>query len=228
METKIMNRLNGYDRHFKGRFLLLHRKLLSDSEYVLWDLGFSALADWDDKNHPGDYGSFSYPFKEIGYLLGWHESKVGRKAKKLFALGFWVKKERRIFVSGFEIRNRLAQIVEKEKVVDLQHQLANLQLGNAKPQESDVNLQEESSKGNGHISAQDHAILQEPFPKAPLSSFKCGCNYRNGHRSDEEYQRLSEDPSNSDIGEMKLYDETLWETMGVCPHGEKRYANTNR
>lgn len=226
MDAKIMNRLRGYDRHFRGRFLLLHNKVLTDEEVILWDLSYSCLADWD-KSHGETYGSFEYGWEEIGLLLSWSESKVSRNSKKLLLLGFWRKQCKRIYVAGFELRERLAQITKEEKVIDLQKELAKMQLSGASLQEQVANPQVEDLKGNGQVSAQDHANLQEPNPKIPLSSFKCDCNVRNGRRSDEEYQRMLEkDPNGSDVKEMQEMDESIWESTGICSHGEKRYAKS--
>lgn len=220
--TKIMNRLNGYDPHFRGRFLLLRRKLLSDSEFILWDLGFSSLAEWDRKNHdPKDYGSFNYQKTEIGYLLGWHKSKVSRKAEKLITLGLWVERDNRIFVNGFDIRDNFAQISKNKKVIDLQEYVAILQPVVAEPQPPVADLQRQTSKGSRVVSPQSVAILQPPRPKASLVSFK---NEFNGHRSDEEYQEIyGQNPNGLSTEDMKLADESIWESMGIGPHGEKRY-----
>ena len=210
--TKIMNRLNGYDPHLRGRFLLLHRKLLSDSEFILWDLGFSALADWDSKNHdPKDYGSFNYQKTEIGYLLGWHKSKVSRKAKKLFTLGLWVERDNRIFVNGFDIRDNFAQISKDKKVIDLQEYVAILQPPVAEPQPPVADLQRQTPKGNGAVSPQSVAILQPPRPKAPLVSFKSEFNVC---KSEEDYQRTWKEmgcPLDFTVDDMRWIDTNIRE-----------------
>lgn len=208
--TKIMNRLHGYDTHFRGRFLLLRNKLLTDSEFILWDLSFSALAEWDKKNHdPKDYGSFDFQQTEIGYLLGWHKSKVSHKAKKLFALGLWTERDGRVFVKGFDIRDNFAGISRSRKIIDLQEQIAILQPAVAEPQPPVADLQWQTPKGNGAVSPQSVAILQPPRPKAPLVSFK---NEFNVVRSNEEYLKMwEENPDGLSIEDMKWIDQNIKE-----------------
>ena len=211
MDKKIMNRLNGYDRHFRGRFLLLHRKLLSDSEFILWDLGFSALADWDDKNHdPKEYGSFSLTQTDIGYLLGWSKTKVSNKAKKLVSLGLWVKKNGRFFVNGFDIRDGFAQIAREKKVIDLQEHVSNLKLSVSKPHTQVPNMRQQPSKGNGVIPPRTVSKLKQPLPKAPLVSYKSEFNVV---RSDKEYQKMWEEkPDGLSIEDMKWLDANICES----------------
>lgn len=190
--------------------MLLRRKLLSDSEFILWDLGFSALAEWDKKNHdPKDYGSFGFQLTEIGYLLGWHKSKVSHKAKKLFALGLWTKRNGRVFVNGFDIRDNFAQISRSKKIIDLQEQVAISQPEVAKPQPSVVIPQQQTSKGNGVVSPQSVAILQQPQIKAHLVSFKSEFNVV---RSDEEYLKMwEENPDGLSIEDMRWIDQNIKE-----------------
>jgi len=209
-----MNRLHGYDTHFRGRFLLLRSKLLTDSEFVLWDLSFSALAEWDKKNHdPKDYGSFNFQLTEIGYLLGWHKSKVSHKAKKLFTLGLWTKRNGRVFVKGFDIRDNFAGITKDKKTIDLQEQVAFLQPEVAKIQPSVAISQRHISKENGLVSPHGVAILQRPYPKAPLVSFKSEFNVL---RSDEEYQKMwEENPNGLCIEDMKWVDQNIKENAQI-------------
>lgn len=204
-----MNRLNGYDRHFKGRFLLIRRKLLSDSEFILWDLSFSALAEWDKENHdPENYGSFDFQLTEIGYLLGWHKSKVSHKARKLFELGLWTKRNGRVFVNGFDIRDNFAEIARSKKVIDFQEQVAILQPEIAKSQHSVVISQHETPKRNGVVSPQSVAILQQQSSKTDLVSFKSKSNVL---RSDEEYQRMwEENPNGLSIEDMRWIDKNIY------------------
>jgi len=209
-----MNRLNGYDTHFRGRFLLLRSKLLTDSEFILWDLSFSALAEWDKKNHdPENYGSFDFQQTEIGYLLGWHKSKVCNKAKRLFALGLWKRKNCRVFVNGFEIRDNFAQISRDRKIIDLQERVAIPQPEVAKTQPQDAIPQRHISKENGVVSPYGVAILQQPCTKAPLVSFKSEFNVL---RSDEEYQKMwEENPNGLSIEDMRWIDQNIKENARI-------------
>lgn len=211
METKIMNRLRGYDRHFRGRFLLLHNKALKDQELILWDLSYSCLADWD-KSHGETYGSFEYDWVEIGLLLSWSGTKVGRNSKKLFLLGLWRRQGKRVYVAGFDLRDNFAQITKEEKVIDLQRELAKMQLPDANSQNQVADLNDRVSKGNGQISDQERAVLHENHTKAALVSSKGEC------KSDEEYRRYWEEigcPSNFDISDMKWIDANTYEEKNL-------------
>lgn len=208
MDKKIMNRLNGYDRHFKGRFLLLHRRLLSDSEFVLWDLGFSALADWDDKNHdPREYGSFNFTQTDIGYLLGWSKTKVSNKVEKLLSLGLWTKRDGRFFVNGFGIRDEFAQIAKERKVIDLQEHISNSKLSVSKKQTQITSMKQQPSKGNGVVPSKTVSKMKQPSSRVPLVSYK---NEFYVVRGDEEYQKMwEENPDGLSIEDMKWIDANL-------------------
>lgn len=82
--NKLQSRLKGYNRNFRGRFLLLQQKYLSPSEFVVWDLCYSVLADWDKRNHANLYSSFDYTHAEIAFLLGNDPSTVSKIMKTLF------------------------------------------------------------------------------------------------------------------------------------------------
>lgn len=205
-----MNRLNGYDRHFRGRFLFLHKKLLSDQEYILWDLSYSCLADWD-KSHGDLYGSFEYALWEIGMLLGWSASKVSRNDDKLYSLGLWKKRGDRIYVVNFDGRDRLAEIVKEKRIVDLQEQIAISQPEIAEPQRSVAVPQQQTPKRNGAVSPQSVAILQQPSIKASLVSFK---GEFKSYKSEEDYKRIWEEmgcPLSFTIDDMKWIDRNVRE-----------------
>lgn len=210
--TKIMNRLNGYDRHFKGRFLSLHRKLLSDSEYVLWDLSFSVLAEWDKKNHdPEEYGSFVFTQADIGYLLGWSKTKVSNKAKKLVSSGLWVEKDGRLFVSGFGIRDEFSQIAKERKVIDLQEYVSNLKPTVSKQNTQVPNMKQQVSKGNGVIPLKTVSVLKQLNSKAPLVSFKSEFNVC---KSESDYQRIWKEmgcPLDFTVDDMRWIDTNIRE-----------------
>lgn len=141
-------RLKGYDRHFKGRFLLLQKGFLTQGEYVLWDLGWSVLADWD-KGHPEIYGTFGHTWEEIGLMLGCSASKVSRDSNTLFGKGLWGKTPGgRVKVCGFEISKSLAAMTEEDGIVDIQKYLAETKTGSAETQRGSADTHENLSKGD--------------------------------------------------------------------------------
>jgi len=83
---KITNRLVGFNKFFRGRFLLLKNNTLTFPEYVLWDFCYSVLADWDVRH--ATYGSFDYTNAEIASFLGCHTSTVSRNMNALINKGF--------------------------------------------------------------------------------------------------------------------------------------------
>ena len=186
-KLKIENRLKGWHRHFKGRFLLLKDKVLNDREFLLWDLSFSLLADWD-KQHGDTYGSFDYTWQEIGYFLGWEKSKVCRTAKKLINLKLWIRNEDgRLYLTGYEILENLTEITKIKKVVDLRQFIADIQNGNANLILEVATPTPYFSKEIDPPQAQTVAKMEHNTPKAPLGSYK---DDSVSLRSDKEYEDL--------------------------------------
>ncbi len=168
-------RLKGFHKHFKGRFLFLQNKILTQEEYVLWDFSFSVLADWDKKNRPDNYGIFSHTFEEIGLLLACSASKISRNSKRLFESGLWsYTKDNRIRVNGFEIRDelikdRLKEVTNKKGIINLQEYIAELKVDSANLQQEIAKTHKSSPKGNGVNQVQTVANLQSTYSKDTLS-----------------------------------------------------------
>lgn len=187
-------RLKGYHKHFKGRFLLLQNKVLTQEEYLLWDFSFSVLADWDKEHRPDSYGTFNHTFKEIGRLLACSTSKVSRNSKKLFKTELWsyTDDERtRIRVKGFDIREKLTNTKE---IINLQEYIAKLKVDFAEPQREVAEMQETAPKGNQVSQLQTIAKLQSHSSKEALGFpckvqsiiLKCEEEYKNVVRQVEE------------------------------------------
>lgn len=186
--NQLTQKLKGYHRNFKGRFLLLRNGVLTEGEYILWDLSFSILADWDKKNHSDNYGTFSYTQEEIGSFLGWHKTKVCRLSKKLFQKSFWVKRpDNRIVVVGFDIIENLAEITKERGIVDLQEYILKTQSNGTKMKQRIENLQPNTPKENSIIRAQEVAKIQPFVPKKPLVSSNDRFSVL---KTDGEYQRI--------------------------------------
>ena len=212
-KLKIENRLKGGHRHFKGRFLLLKDKVLNDREFLLWDLSFSLLADWD-KQHGDTYGSFDYTWQEIGYFLGWEKSKVCRTAKKLINLKLWIRNEDgRLYLTGYEILENLTEITKIKKVVDLRQFIADIQNGNANLILEVATPTPYFSKEIDPPQAQTVAKMEHNTPKAPLGSYK---DDSVSLRSDKEYEALSKE-LNYPVQDLKDMDDSIYESTGIKP-----------
>ena len=118
--SKLDKKLKGFHRHFRGRFLLLKDKTLTDSEYVLWDLCVSVLSGWDFNKYPEDYGVFDFSLTDIKYFVGWSESKISRNINSLIKKGFLTKDHEVGFrISGYAIFKYLYPLTKQFGVVDL-------------------------------------------------------------------------------------------------------------
>lgn len=207
--NELVKRLKGYHKTFRGRYLLLMLGALTDEEFILLELGFSVLVDWDKKNHPDNYGSFGYTQEEIGSFLKWDKSKVSRTAMKLIQKGFWGKRsDGRITVIGYEIQEHLPEITREKGIVNLQEYILKMQLENAKIQQINANLQPVASKGKDVTRAYDVARMQYFVPKEPLVSSKGNSSIL---RSNEEYQRRQEEGGYTmlTIDDMKWIDKNI-------------------
>lgn len=173
-QSKLDKRLKGYHRHFKGRYLLIKDRTLNFQEFILWDLSFSILADWDIKpDHEDIYGTFPYNFSEISYFLNCDPSSISRYSKKLFELGLWKRRnDGRIEVCGFSIVRDLGKLTKKVGIVDLQDYIAKPQFYNVLLQNKDENQHDSSTKEQGGFSSQTNANLHTPYSKEPLVSYK--------------------------------------------------------
>lgn len=235
---KLDKKLKGWHRHFRGRFLLIKNGVLKEEEYVLWDVSFSLLADWDSsESHVDIRGSFPHNFAEISYYLNCDPSSVSRRSKKLFELGLWRKRDDgRIEVCGYSIVDHLTEITKKSQTVNLQDYIANPHFTNAFLNSPDVKTHDSSAKGFSPQPPQSDAYLHDQQSKDPLVSFKGESNVslvkmvniKGKVRTDEEYEKIYEENGNQglSIEDMKFIDETLVERRVVDELNEADIVNT--
>lgn len=184
MKSRIGNRFKGYTRTFKGKYLLLQNKTLSDEEFILWDFSFSVLADWD-KNHLDKYGEFFFTQDQIAEALGWHKTKVNRLSQSLSNKGLWQKQgDRKIRVVGFEIQESFSEITKKKGVINLQEYISNIELQIPKIKHKDSEIKHFQSKDKVRLTENNVPKTQQIVSKAPLVSSKVNV------RSTEEYERI--------------------------------------
>lgn len=190
MNSELDLRLKGFHRTFRGKFLLVQRKVLSNSEYILWDLSFSVLADWD-KNHPTKYGTFEYTQDEIAYFLGCDNTSVSKNSRNLYKLGLWKKRgDGRIIVCGFDIVENLATVTKADGIVDIQSYIGKTQNYFEDTQQIIEKAQPVLSKGISTHQAQNFENLQHFTPKDSLVSSKVSFSLVIKDR--KEYQRIKE------------------------------------
>lgn len=204
-ERILERRLRGYHRTFRGKFLLLISKSLSQQEYILWDFSFSILADWDYEKHPEIFGTFDYSLATIEKMLGWGKSKASRLSKKLFKLGLWEMTESgRIHVMGLEILQNLTAITKEEGVVDLQSYLVKMRRG-------DVKIQQPETKEIKEIQPQTAVNLQHGPPRSYLDLSYKGNSNKFVHRTDEGYGQILQNGNHAplEIDDQRWIDENV-------------------
>lgn len=74
-------RLKGYAKAQRGDFLLIQKKVLTDTEFVLFRLLKDVVVDWDTKHLT--YGTFFYNSHQVSFYLGWNYAKINRIFNKL-------------------------------------------------------------------------------------------------------------------------------------------------
>lgn len=92
-KAKLENRFIGYHRHFRNRFDLIKSGILTNSEFILLDLCFSALVDWD--KHHTTYETFDFTNAEISTILRCDETTVSKNMASLVKKGFISNREGR-------------------------------------------------------------------------------------------------------------------------------------
>jgi len=191
IQNRLDKRLKGYHKTFRGRFLLIKNRTLNSGEYILWDVSYSILADWDKKNHPDIFGTFDYSQEEIASLLACDKSTISRNSEKLFELGLWKEREDgRIEICGFDIQENLAEISKQSGVVDLQKYLAQIQQGSSQTQQQTEKIQSNSIKETSDDSSQTVAEMQHHPFKEPLVSSKYGIKFHINTK--EQYEKVKE------------------------------------
>jgi hypothetical protein len=149
--------------------------------------------------------------------LGASDGFVSRYGTKLLDKGFWKKRQDGLIqVMGFELIeiNLLNKITRKDLIVDIQKYVAILQNDVADPQQENVNLQQNFTKGNGEIQPQKVADLQQTVSKSNSVSYKDKDIIL---RSDEEYNKIKEEFAFNQfsVDDMKWIDLNVHEDPNV-------------
>lgn len=97
----LLKKLKGFQKAFRGRFLWLTRRQLSQEELLLYELAV-AITDWDPRHET--YGSFDATNQDLAEILGWKSDTTALKHKNsLIEKGiFKLRKDDRLEAKGFE------------------------------------------------------------------------------------------------------------------------------
>ncbi|PWU24082.1 hypothetical protein C5B42_00710 [Candidatus Cerribacteria bacterium 'Amazon FNV 2010 28 9'] len=168
----LQRKLHGYHGTYRGKFLLLQRKILTKEEFILYDASLS-FADWDkDKS---TYGTFDLSQLEIQLLLGFSEGYVSKYSKKLFQLHFWEERDDgRILVSGFKLTEAglLKELARQNLLIDPDLIFANQQSHFEKQPTHFANKQTASPKRIAGNQPYGFANQQSGQPKSDTVSYK--------------------------------------------------------
>ena len=85
-ELEFRNRLNGYCKTPKDRYLLLINKDLGLKEFCLYILLYDAITDWDYRHLK--YGTFAINYSLLSHLIGWSPNAIRRAFNSLLKKGF--------------------------------------------------------------------------------------------------------------------------------------------
>lgn len=89
MKNKILDKLHGFDCAPKDRFALLTFKVMTMSEFVIYEFCI-AIRDWDTRHE--NYGCINSTNNQIASYLGFNTSTVTRIKNKLIEKG-WLTKQ---------------------------------------------------------------------------------------------------------------------------------------
>lgn len=210
--ARLGRKLHGFHRHFRGRFLLLSRGVLNHNEYLLWDLGFSVLAGWDNKNHPENYGIIKLTQDEIGQYLRLSRSAVCKTIQSLIRKGFWEKiNAHEYVVVGYNISEYFGGIVSKRKLIDFQQFVSSKKQPVSNPQQLVSSAQLDASRVDRQLSAQNVSAEKQVYSQNIVSSKD---NLVSSLRSDEEYKQLSKESGLSEE-DLRAIDESLAEPTPI-------------
>ncbi len=236
-QKKLDLRLRGYYKSFRGAFLLLKNKTLTTQEYILWQLSFDVLADWDtDPSRSDTFGSFPHNNREIAYYLAWSPSSVSRNSKKLFELGMWEKRDDgRIEVCGFSIIKMLTKMTHKH-IVNMQDFIANPQIYDVFLHQKNENMHNDLLKEKRASYPKTDAYLHSSDYKESLISSKDESNVSfvkkvivtGNVKSIEEYKKVYEENGGTGMSpeDMRDIDESLSESYEVTDQNEQFLVNT--
>lgn len=196
----INKKLRGYQKAPRDRFNLLQQHILTQEEFLIYELAI-AITDWDDDH--STYGTFKATNKELAQILGWSsDSPVVRYKQSLIRKGYL-----RALSSGF------IQAIDFEAWQIRKPYQKNSSSEVAKLQPLPANLQHE------HAEMQTEAAKLQEFPAQKtnysLGSFKGESMVS---RSNEDYLSMWEErgrPADFGVDDMKWIDLNVTENPTI-------------
>lgn len=183
---KILRKLNGWQKLSKKRHILARESRLTDKEYRVWDLMLS-LQGFDERNIDS-YMVVEATDREIGMLINCSPSQVCRARQELMNKG-WIKQIGR---SRYSIT--IDVIVRKGNIAPVQVEVASAQ-------ETSAYTQDQTEEHSPPPIFSSKVGFINSYPKVP----KGQPVVIQGLRTDEEYQRLTND-HDLKIDDMKWID----------------------
>ncbi|MDD5415383.1 MAG: hypothetical protein PHE48_00040 [Candidatus Daviesbacteria bacterium] len=158
MKNNLFRKLKGFQKAPRDRFLLLSEKILTQEEFILYELGIS-LTDWD-QDHTETYDSFKATNQQLADMLGWaSDTTVGRYRKNLIKKGYFTDLgDGYIQVKDFE-----KWLSRQGKNAKLHIEAAKIQVGSANNEEKPAKMQEDQSSNtrNPLVSYKDNLSLSD-------------------------------------------------------------------
>lgn len=142
-KNRLLKKLNGFQKAPRDRFLLLAMGILSQQEFILYELGI-ALTDWDYR-HTDTYGTFQATNQELAEILGLKtDSSISRHKTGLLKKGLFILAvDHRITPKDFEKW-------ELRKSAKMQNQVAEMQTESAIKHEHSAKMQELSPQNSDY------------------------------------------------------------------------------
>lgn len=116
---RLVRRFNGYIPLRKDRHLMSHSLDMNDAEFRLFEL-YQDCYDFDEK-HLIEYGTISYPDRDVAKILNWSPSKVNRTKNSLLKRKLLLEVSRGIYAVNpiFQHKSKLADI--SQVFADMKH-----------------------------------------------------------------------------------------------------------
>jgi hypothetical protein len=213
-KNTLTKKLRGYQKSPRDRFFLLKDGVLTQEEFILYELGI-AITDWD-RSHIETYGTFFATNLELAESLGWKSDSTASRYKiNLLEKGFFVPVgEERLRAKDFSLWElKKSSLKTQEISANNGDQVSNLHEPSAKMQEnqsSDVNSSLVSFKGGVRVNEKRSGV-NEDLSDEEIDQII---------REIDLVQELSIHSTNKPIDELKT-DEQLSAAQAVFGEGTK-------
>ncbi|OGC51754.1 hypothetical protein A2982_00530 [candidate division WWE3 bacterium RIFCSPLOWO2_01_FULL_39_13] len=149
IDRLIQARSSGYAKYPRNTFHLLRDKKLTSSEYLLYSLLLTVIADWDH-DHFTIFGSYDLNNREVASFYSASASTVYRAEKKLINKGLlYIRPDERIAIKGFGLYQKKIDVNKGGRVGVLNlHEFVSNAIVN------DASFQKDSAKSHIFVNAE--------------------------------------------------------------------------